>query len=177
MKGVLSLEPQTAIVPIVRVDRTGQILELLGTGFFVGRETVRSVVTAHHVFRDNPLLDAQQYAVAFSEGEHTRLITIPEVTAAKDLDVAVFDGSDFPAAATLVLADYGAPFNADIFTFEYSSTRFDRNTQGSRRTIFEPHAHKGNVVQYYESDYPETVETTVFLTSFPALQGASPLDP
>lgn len=170
---MMSIEPHRAVAPILRIDRTGRVLELLGTGFFVGQGSSVSVVTAHHVFRDNQLVEDQQYALAFCEAEKTRVITIPGVTAAKEFDIAVFDGSGFPEAVRLPIGDYGAPFNADVFSFEYSSTRFERLEDGSRRVIFEPHAHKGNIVQYYESDSPEARPTSVFLTSFPALQGAS----
>ena len=56
---------------------------------------------------------------------------------------------------------------------EYSATRIEKKPEGGIHVSFEPYAHKGNIVRSYQSTFPEAVPTASFLTSFPALQGAS----
>ena len=53
------LHTNNAIVPIVRLGHNNKFIELLGTGFFTGSKPV--VVTAKHVFLDNPLKKGEKY--------------------------------------------------------------------------------------------------------------------
>ena len=59
------------------------------------------------------------------------------------------------------------------FRYEYSSTRIEQTPAGGTHVSFEPYAHKGNIVRFFDSTFPEKIPTPSILTSFPALQGAS----
>jgi len=89
-------------------------------------------------------------------------------------DIAACPIGELPRVVPLQFSAEEPALNDDIFTFKYSSTRFEKNpTTGKTNISFEPYSHKGNIVRSYNSLYPESIPTPSFLTSFPALQGAS----
>lgn len=110
----------------------------------------------------------------FREDKGTKIVATRQVLAAVDFDLAacVVNKSDFPNAIPLAIGRQDAALNADIFSFEYSATRIERSP-GRTLVSFEPYSHKGNIVRSFESKFPEKVKTQCFLTSFPALRGAS----
>jgi hypothetical protein len=169
------VRPEKSIVPIVRAGEGVPIKELLGTGFFVGSPSELHVVTARHVFDDNPLQDGELYGVAFPEEDRIRFVQIPGYHSSNQFDVAVFSGEHFPEAVPLQFAstEYRMSLNIDVLTFEYSLTRIERDAPNHTLISFEPIAHKGNIMRLFDSDFPERVPTPSFLTSFPALRGAS----
>jgi Trypsin-like peptidase domain len=169
------LAPGRAIVPIVRATTETPVIEVLGTGFFVGIGSALHVITARHVIADNPLARDEKYAIVFREQEKIKIIATLRVLAASAFDLAacVVERSDFPDAIPLAIGRDDPALNADVFSFEYSATRIERIPAGGTHVAFEPYAHKGNIVRFFESTFPEKVRTPSILTSFPAMQGAS----
>lgn len=168
------LKPERAIVPIVRYAPDRIIVELLGTGFFVGDDNTKHLVTAKHVIQNSPLRPDEKYAVVLTEDSGIALAAISKVLAAADFDVAVcaIEQAHLTKVVPLSVAAFDPPLNGDVFAFEYSSTRIEKTDTG-RHVSFEPYTHKGNIVRSYSSTFPETTPTASLLTSFPALQGAS----
>jgi len=124
-----------------------------------------------HVFLDNSLADGEKYAVAFREDQGIKIIAISEVKGSPDYDIAWFSGADLPEAVPLPLHQQIVALTDDVFPFEYSSTRIEATGNGRIEVIFEPYAHKGNITIY--TDKSPFAKGRSFLTSFPALQGAS----
>jgi hypothetical protein len=169
------LEPNRAIVPIVRHTLDNPISELLGTGFFVGSEDVIHLITAKHVFEGSVLNKGEQYALVFySDGNGIGITPITSIRAADKFDIAVcaFKKPQLPFAVSLPIVTANPPLNQDVFSFEYSTTRIEKTATGVH-VFFEPNSHKGNIVRSYISTFPEKIATASFLTSYPALQGAS----
>lgn len=75
--------------------------------------------------------------------------------------------------APLKLSRSDPALNDDVFTYEYSNTRFEAKTGGGLHISFEPLSHKGNVIRFYDSAFPESNPTPSLQVSYPALQGAS----
>lgn len=171
----VELTPGRAIVPIVRATTEKPVIEVLGTGFFVGTESALHLITAKHVIENNPLAGDEKYGIVFREERAIRVLATLRVLGCRDFDLAacVVLREDFPEAVPLAIGKADPPLNADIFSYEYSATRIERTPTGGTKVSFEPYFHKGNIVRSYESSYPETIKTPSFLTSFPALQGAS----
>jgi hypothetical protein len=171
----VDLRPERAIVPIVRATKQKPVIEVLGTGFFVGTGPALHVITAKHVIADNPVVGDEKYAIVFRDAKSIKILATLRILAAADFDLAacVVDRSDFPAAVPLSIGREDPALNADVFSFEYSATRIERTPTGGTHVSFEPYAHKGNIVRSFESTFPEKVNTPSILTSFPALQGAS----
>lgn len=167
------LEPLRSIVPILKGHKGKPLTDLLGTGFFVGPRSALHLVTAKHVFENNPVEKEEHYAFAFGTEKGIEIWDLRKVLVSLDFDVAVCPISELGHAISLQFSREEPALNDDIFTFEYSSTRFERKRTGGTHVTFEPMSHKGNVVRYYDSSFPESVVTPSFLTSFPALQGAS----
>jgi hypothetical protein len=170
---ILTLKPERSIVPIVRSRGEVPVSQFLGTGFFVGTPECLHVVSAGHVFTGNPLAEDERYVIAFPEETGMRFREISKVNGSPDLDIAVFDGSGFPNAVPLALASDDAALNADLLMYEYSSTRIERPNPRDTRVTFEPNLHKGHAMRYFLSEFPEKRPTPSFITSFPALRGAS----
>ena len=165
--------PENSIVPIVRAVAGQPVKQLLGTGFFVGVQGSLRIVTAKHVLESNPLASGEAYAIAFREERGIRFRSIDDYIGSFKHDIALIDGSGFPLAIPLPLAVGIAPLNVDVITYEYSTTRIEHLLDGTTKISIEPLMHKGNVMRHYVSDFPESIPTPSFLTSFPALQGAS----
>lgn len=170
----VELKPERAIVPIVRATKAMPIIEVLGTGFFVGNDSALHVITAKHVITDNPLSGDEKYAIVFNNGQSIKILATLHIRVAVDYDIAAcrVDRTDFPDAVLLAIGRRDPSLNEDLFSYEYSSTRIER-TPGHTHVCFEPYAHKGHIVRSFDSTYPEKVKTASYLTSFPALQGAS----
>lgn len=176
----MGLEPLRAIVPIMRSAKDRSKVELLGTGFFVSAQEGHHIVTAKHVIEDNPLGPDELYSVFFPgvPGDATQVaqLQISRVVASRSYDVAacwIAPTEHLANAVALPLASEEPALNDDVLCFEYSGTHIQRKAQGGIHVSLDPHAHKGNIVRSYRSDFPESVPTPSYLTSFPALQGAS----
>jgi len=167
------LEPLRSIVPILKGHKGQALTDLLGTGFFLGTPSALHLVTAKHVFQGNPVEKWEHYAFAFRTERGIEIRELKKVLVSVDFDVAACPISELGQAISLQFSREEPALNDDIFTFEYSSTRFERKPTGGTHVAFEPMSHKGNVVRYYDSTFPESVLTPSFLTSFAALQGAS----
>lgn len=171
----VELVPHLAIIPIIRSSADRLVMEVLGTGFFVGNAEKLHVITAKHVIESNPLASDESYAIVFQEKTTIKVVRIGQVISCKDFDLAACEISreQLPDATALPIGRHDPALNEDVFSYEYSSTRIEKNSAGQTRVAFEPYAHKGNIVRSFTSSYPEKVPTPSFLTSFPALQGAS----
>jgi len=153
---------------------------MLGTGFFVGKGDALHVITAKHVIEDNPLAEGEQYALVFGGEKGIAVVGFGSMRLAQDYDVAALmvSRASFPEAESappvaLALMRADPALNAEVLTYEYSSTRIECKPLGGMHVSFEPYAHKGNIVRSYTSTFPEKTPTRSVLTSFPALQGAS----
>lgn len=168
-----TIQPGLSIVPIVRATSNLPVSEVLGTGFFAGKGKDIYIVTAKHVFQNNPLNENEKYAYAISRGTGVQVWSIKTVTGAEDYDIAICEIEYVPEAVPLSFSTQQPALNDDVFCYEYSSTRFERKPLGGMHISFEPLAHKGNIMRYFDSTFPESRPTPSLLTSFPALQGAS----
>jgi hypothetical protein len=169
------LNPERAIVPIVRASHERPVIEILGTGFFVGTGEVLHVITAKHVITSFAPAEGEHLAVVFRGTTGIACVSIAQVVASTGFDIAAgaIDKSHIPEAVPIAIGDIDPPLSANVFSFEYSSTRIERTEKGGTLVSFEPYAHKGNIVRRYVSTFPETTPTPSILTSFPALRGAS----
>jgi hypothetical protein len=169
-----ALNPPKAIVPIVIAGNQSPAESLLGTGFFVDTAAGPQIITAKHLCGHDKLEEGLRYAVAFREKSAIRIIAVRTILGHPKADVAmVVPGESFLEAVPLPIAEEDPPLGRDIFSYDYSTTRIERQNGGGPLTSFEPLFHKGHVQRYYTSTFPEAHPTPCFLTSFPALQGAS----
>lgn len=168
-----SLEPKEAILPIFKMTPDQSFRGLLGTGFVVGSKTP-FVVTAAHVFQNNPLSENEEYAIALyrKDGTH-QLGLIGKFTCSKEVDIAVFGVAGVEGIVRLPILDLPVPSNEDVLTFEYSSTVTRALEHGLVGAHFSPFTHKGNILRHYKETYRSMTNVAVLDTSFPALQGAS----
>ena len=166
-----TLDVQNSVIPIVLLDSKGSVKMILGTGFFVGMRPV--VVTAKHVFADNPLGENESYSLVILEPDgDIKLAKINDFLMCEAYDVAVIPAGTITSSVSLSLSRVPVPTNEDILTYEFSSTSIEQKLD--RRYIhFMPFTHKGNAMRHYVSNFPESHPTPVLDTSFPALQGAS----
>lgn len=169
----ISLDPKHAILPITKVTPDQSFCGLLGTGFVVGRQPP-FVVTAAHVFLDNPLKGDEQFAVFFfrADGQH-QMGLIGKYHCSAQHDIAVFGAAGTEGMEPLPILDKPVPSNEDILTFEYSSTVSRAMPDGRVGAHFSPFTHKGNILRHYNEDYRRMSNVSLLDTSFPALQGAS----
>jgi hypothetical protein len=167
------LRPEYSIVPIIRCSEQLPIKEVLGTGFFVGQKNKPFIVTAKHVFEDNPLRKEEKYGYVFKGEKSIQVYSIPKIFGAEGNDVSVFEAAVFPEAVPLAFSKKQPALNDDVLCYEYSGTRIEKTQNSGTKVIFEPLAHKGNIMRYFDSEYPEKHKTSSFIVSFPALQGAS----
>lgn len=168
-----SIQPTYSIVPIVRSAPEKPITEVLGTGFIVGTKEKLFIVTARHVFDSNPLSEGEKYAYTFRGEKRVTVWLIPKIYGSESYDIAFFEVEKESEAVPLSFSKQEPAFNDDVFCYEYSTSRIEKTPAGGTHVSFEPLAHKGNVMRYYDSTFPESKPTPSFLTSFPALQGAS----
>ena len=112
----VELRPERAIVPIVRGTKEKPVMQVLGTGFFVGTGSALHVITAKHVIADSPLVGDQQYFIAFREDTRMKFVSTLRVLVAQDFDLAacVVEKSDFPDAVPLAIGRSNPALNADV---------------------------------------------------------------
>jgi len=167
------LQPQSSIVPILKGDTDRAIRELLGTGFFVGTPQEPYLVTAKHVFENTSLSGGEHFAYTFMGDSSLELRPLYKITYSDTYDVAICRLNPDERYVPLNLASDDPALNDDVFTYEYSSTRFEAKADGGLHISFEPLSHKGNVMRFYDSTFPESKPTPSLQVFYPALQGAS----
>ena len=163
--------PLMAIFPIVAVKQ-GPTFSFLGTGFFVIKDG--TLLTAKHVFTDNPLSAGEYYGIVFMH-KGISVHHVSNVRFSESFDIAlgqaeieeIVDNIEY-----LELAEKDAPLNQDILTLEFSATRTVMSEAGMQIQLISS-SHKGYVIRYYTSDYPEAIPTNALDLSFPALKGSS----
>ncbi len=173
------LEYLKAIIPIVKLEpkappETAEPKELLGTGFFTGNPL--AVVTARHIFEMSPLKNGEAYAVmGWGTPGHLPGCLIPKIHVSIRHDIAAFiwPNPDHFDVVSLPLAAEKVATDQDVLMLEFSESYFDERPSTERAIFLRPLTHKGNVMLHYTGTIGKTAETSVFVTSFPALQGAS----
>ena len=167
----LPTEPLKAIFPIVAVKQ-GPTYSFLGTGFFLKKDG--TFLTAKHVFADNPLGVGEYYGIVFMH-KGISVHHVSSVRPSETFDIALGQAEIEEIADNIEyveLAEINAPLNQDILTLEFSATRTVMSEAGIQVRLTPSH-HKGYVIRYYTSDYPESIPTEALDLSFPALKGAS----
>jgi V8-like Glu-specific endopeptidase len=167
----LPKKPLMAIFPIVAVKQ-GPTYSFLGTGFFVIKDG--TFLTAKHVFTDNPLGAGEYYGIVFMH-EEISVHHVSDVRFSESFDIAwgqaeieeIVDDIEY-----LELAEKDAPLNQDILTLEFSATRTVMSEAGIQVQLIASN-HKGYVIRYSKSDYPEAIPADALDLSFPALKGSS----
>jgi hypothetical protein len=167
----LSMNPNTAIVPILHTTSDNRVVGLLGTGFLVGNTTL---VTAKHVLVGVELAagDTMGFAHQAPDGT-TGFYGFSTFLSSRRFDIACVPNLDVPGSRSLPICLSEVSMTADILAYEFSSSTGRLNQDGSQRFDLTPYSHKGNAMRHYISDFPEPHPTPCFDTSFPALQGAS----
>ena len=169
-----AIEPHRSIIPIVRLlerDSGDSVREVLGTGFFVAGTD--RLVTARHVLR-TVLSDRENLGICYLKPDKTiEQHRITQCDMSEKFDVASFRAAPLPGIIGLSIIDGRVSEIHDVLTYEFSPTSIEEESNGKRLVHFNPYTHKGNVVNHFISTFPEAHPTSAFLTSFPALQGAS----
>lgn len=167
-------DPRWAIIPIVEKNSNREIIKFLGTGFYVGQKDIPVVVTAKHLFNYQMDLNNSYGMVCFGEGGKKYVADVCGLKLCTDFDIAAFHSSlYFPETIHYKLSRDITPLNDDVFAFEYSPTIPICTKDGKTEIFLDAFMHKGNIMRYYISDFPESIPTPSFDTSFPALRGAS----
>jgi hypothetical protein len=168
-----TLAPNKSIVPIVKVSVDDPIQEILGTGSFIGVGKKVFILTAKHIFEGVERQENDKFAFVLNDGKGIGVWAIRKITACLGYDIAICEIEYVDGIVPLQFSKQQASLNADVFCYEYSSTRIEAKKTGGKHVSFEPLAHKGNIMRYFDSEFPEKIKTPSFNTSFPALQGAS----
>ena len=168
-----TFEPNRSIVPIVVASKEDPVQEILGTGCIIGTVEKLYILTAKHIFESNNRDEKSKFAFVLSTGKGIGIWAISKIVAVEDYDIAICEIPVIEDAVPLQFSTQQPALNSDVVCFEYSRTSIERKPSGGKHVSFEPLAHKGNIMRYFESEYPEKVKTPCFNTSFPALQGAS----
>lgn len=168
-----TFEPEKAIVPIVIASKKDPIQEILGTGCFIGAGKKLHLLTAKHIFELGGRDEASKFAFVLNTGRGIGVWAISKIVGAQDYDIAICEIAHVEEAIPLQFSKQQPALNSDVVCFEYSRTSIERKPEGGKFVDFQPLAHKGNIMRYFDGEYPEKVKTPCFNTSFPALQGAS----
>lgn len=168
-----TFEPNKSIIPIVRASEDDPIKEILGTGSFIGHGEEIYILTAKHIFDGDEEQANNKFAFVLNDGKGIGIWKIQKIVAAEDYDIAVCFVKYVEGMVPLQFSKQQPSLNADVFCYEYSNTSIEVNISGSKHINIQPLAHKGNIMRYFDSEFPEKTKTPCFNTSFPALQGAS----
>ena len=168
-----TFDPNRSIVPIVKASVDDPIQEILGTGSFVGAGEKVFILTAKHIFEGAERQEKDKFAFVLNDGKRIGVWAIRKITACLDYDIAICAIEHVDGIVPLQFSKQQPSLNADVFCYEYSTTRIEAIKTGGKHVSFEPLAYKGNIMRYFDSEFPEIIKTPSFNTSFPALQGAS----
>jgi len=168
-----TFDPNQAVIPIMKARGGVTISETLGTGFYTRLSGELYVITAKHVFADNPLIDDEHYVYAFMSGGKVNVWNVEGFHYSQNSDVAFFKSTPNEDAVIIPFSENNPPLNRDVFCYEYSQTRIEAKATGGVHVALEPFAHKGNIMRYHDLDYPSYVNAPCFVVSFPAMRGAS----
>lgn len=168
-----TFDPNNAIVPIVKVSENDPIKEILGTGSFIGIGEDICILTAKHIFEMNEIEEKEKYGFVFNNGKGIGVWTIQKIVVSQDYDIALCSVEYVDGMLPLPFCKSQPSLITDIYCYEYSTTSIERKPMGRKHISFQPLSHKGNIMRYFDSEFPEKIKTPSFNTSFPALQGAS----
>ncbi len=163
-------EPLRSICPILihRTDPSHPAFSFLGTGFFVDDRGL--ILTAKHVFADNPLGPGESYMFMKPNFEP---LPISDIRLSRRFDIGSGRATDYRDYSPLHIATRQVPTNTDVVTVEYSQTRTRIDGSGRATLTFQPFFRKGHVHTYYFDDALTGVQAEYLDLSFPALKGAS----
>jgi hypothetical protein len=171
---MLPKDPLRAIFPIIKSYKDNAyspLYSFIGTGFFISGNG--EFLTAKHVFESNPLSEGQHYKIINISGG-IKPFPVSEITLSEKYDIAIGKLKDMPESiCPLEISNENQPMNLDILTVEFSATRSKKMENGQIALELRPSFRKGNVISYYQSDFPEALQTWSLELSFPALKGAS----
>jgi len=167
-----SLDPGRAIVPVVKLIDDGQINELLGTAFFLGSHPY--AITAKHIFNYSQCDNHEKYAIVYLAGlRGPQIIQFSDIIKSNNFDIAAIPIKGLSEWTSLSVCQTQIANTEDVITYDFSTTQLNELHNEKKLTVFTPYTHKGNILCYYDSEFPESVTTHVFEVSFPGLQGAS----
>lgn len=157
------MTPTQVILPLVSVNDRGKVSGFIGTGFFVGEESL-FVTAAHNVEIENT-----RFGVIYVENLE-QIFPAKVIYINKLSDVAILEIDGYKPDKRLDLLSNGEIYlNLPVFSFEYGTTV----TRG-REIKFSPAARVGNVTRSFGKLQLMGRELTDALeVSFPALRGAS----
>jgi hypothetical protein len=124
----------------------------------------------------SPLKSGEAYAVVgWATSGHLPGCLIPGILKSTVHDVAAFKwpNPDHFDVVSLAIATEKVPTDQDVLMLEFSESYFDEVATTQRAIFLWPLTHKGNVMLHYTGTIGRTAGTPAFVTSFPALQGAS----
>lgn len=160
-----------SVYPLVRVDRDRSFIDLIGTAYVIERSTV---ITAKHVIIDNPVDEKTFYALPYRHIDGNIYYCIAHKWEnSRDFDITAARNVNIPDSIPLKISPGYVAGHLDVISYEFSNTSVEMIDKEKRIIRFIPNTHKGNILHYYTSTFPETLPTRCFDTSFPALQGAS----
>lgn len=168
-----TFDPTKAIVPIVKMAKNDPIQEVLGTGSFVGIGENIYILTAKHIFEGSKVDSGEGYGFVLNDGRGIDIRPIEKIIASNDYDIAICSVQYVEGMIPLQFSKGQPSLISDVYCYEYSRTRIEKKRLGDKYVSFEPLTHKGNIMRYFDSEFPEKIKTPSFNTSFPALQGAS----
>lgn len=164
-------ELRKSVYPLVRIDSEHRFIDFIGTAYVIEKSTV---VTAKHVIIDNPITEDSLYALPFKDTDGRIYYCVAkEWENSREFDIAVARNLNIPGSIPLKISAGHVDGHFDVISYEFSNMSIEMLDDTNRMIHFIPNTHKGNILHYYTSTFPETVPTQCFDTSFPALQGAS----
>jgi len=167
------IEPDKSIVPIVIASEDEPIKEILGTGSFIGHGREIYILTAKHIFENAEKEVKDKFAFVLNNGKTIGIFRIRRIIGHPDYDISICFIDYAEGMVPLQFSLEQPSLNADVFCYEYSRTSIEAKETGGKNIKFQPLTHKGNIMRYFDSEYPEKSKVPSFNTSFPALQGAS----
>jgi S1-C subfamily serine protease len=157
------MKPVDVILPLLEIDNRGNVHDFLGTGFFVGEESL--FITAHH----NTDLENSNLAVVHLDDLDT-LFPASVIYSDSNSDVAVLGIPGYQPQNRLVFAEESAiAYNQPVVSLEYGTT-----ISRGRETILSPATRLGNISREFKNfDFKGKILPHALEVSFPALRGAS----
>lgn len=164
--------PLKAIFAIVRAQKEPELhYSFLGTGFFIDNSGL--FFTAKHVCKS---MENECNAVMIGSSADKKHITSYQISSlrySEEFDIALGEVKGVQGIHALSIATKNAPMNSDVLTAEFSGTYSKQLEDGEKAIVLRVYFRKGQVLSYYRSTWPETVDTACLELSFPALKGAS----
>ena len=172
-------ESATIAVPILEAIQ-GHLPRLLGTGFFVRKDSIMYLFTAKHVlegYSQTRVLTSLFLDRGGSPLSHDLFLPLDGMISSPHFDICAIPVlADLPQIRPFLLDidPDQIDFADSVSTYEYSGTISQPASPGQPAKVsFEPKFWNGNVLRYYYSTFPEKRPTLCMELSFAILRGAS----